>query len=315
MRKKYRYSPILLIHVINHMLQKSKISMRFRCKLTRTGISRIIFKRLISRPFQRIRWITYLNRHFNIAIFIIFKSVSFVDIKFLIHDAELRQVCAQLPAQIKISEDFISDDLLKCREYWYEDSQYSQEIARLIFEAALLALLQKQQQLWDAVKSPRIKMPLKKNMEDIHGIAADIVHYIDNHYAEEFALENLAEALRYNKTYLCKLFKDATGMTIIDYLKYVRISRAYDLLCYTRNSMSCISQIVGFSSPHYFTRVFKKVCKMTPREVRELQRDSIQRDIRLHGNFNYRYYVDPKDMGAPKTPPEESVPETSGEDV
>ena len=241
--------------------------------------------------------------------------LRYVDIKFLIHDEELRQVCAQLPAQIKISEDFISDDLLKCREYWYEDSQYSQEISRLIFEAALLALLQKQQQLWDAVKSPRIRMSLKKNMEDIHGIAADIVHYIDNHYAEDFALENLAEALRYNKTYLCKLFKDATGMTIVDYLKYVRISRAYDLLCYTRNSMSCISQIVGFSSPHYFTRVFKKVCKMTPREVRELQRDSIQRDIRLHGNFNYRYYVDPKDMGASKAPPEESVPETSGEDV
>lgn len=224
--------------------------------------------------------------------------LRYVDIKFLIPDEQLQQACSSLPAKIKLNDDFINDYLLKCREYWYEDDRHSREISGLIFEAVLLVLLQKHQRLQQDPKPHQIWMPIKKNMENIRGIAADIVHFIDNHYAEEFSLENLSKTLRYNKTYLCKLFRDATGMTIIDYLKYVRITHAYDLLCYTKNSVSCISQIVGFSSPHYFTRVFKKVCKISPREVRELQSDSIQRDIRLHGNFNYRYYVDPKSMEA-----------------
>lgn len=230
--------------------------------------------------------------------------LRYVDVKFLIPDEQLRQACAQLPSRIKLNDDFINDYLLKCREYWYENDLHSREISRLLFEVVLLVLLQKLQRPQQDLRSRQIWMPLKKNMENIQGVAVDIVHFIDNHYAEEFSLESLSKTLRYNKTYLCKLFKDATGMTIIDYLKYVRISHAYDLLCYTKNSVSCISQMVGFSSPHYFTRVFKEVCKMSPRKVQELQRDSIQRDIRLHGNFNYRYYVDPKSMevNAPAPP-------------
>lgn len=219
--------------------------------------------------------------------------LRYVDIKFLIHDEQLRQEFDHMPMQMKLEDEQIHNYLLKCREYWYDSSKYSREISRLLFETLLLSLLQKRQ---EKTAPHQFWIPEKKDMEDIHGIAADIAHYIDNHYAEKFALENLSESLRYNKTYLCKLFKDAIGMTIIDYLKYVRISRAYDLLCYTQNSISCISQMVGFSSPHYFTRVFKKVCNMPPRKVRELQRDSILRDIRLHGNFNYRYYIDPKNL-------------------
>ena len=83
-------------------------------------------------------------------------------------------------------------------------------------------------------------------------------------------------------------------MTIVNYLNYVRIARAYDLICYTSDSISNISMTVGFSSVHYFTRIFKKICGMPPGEIRDLQKDSVLRDTRLHGNFNYRYYEDPQ---------------------
>lgn len=215
--------------------------------------------------------------------------LRYVDVKFLIEDEELRKECEKLPLVMRLDDKSVTDSILKCREYWYERGQYSREISKLVFEQIVLQILQiqmsqgKKQQLW---------IPVKKNMENLRGVAADIAHYIDSHYAEEFTLENLADALRYNKAYLCKLFKDATGLTIINYLNYVRISRAYDLICYTSNSMSHISLMVGFSSVHYFARMFKKICGMPPGEIRELQKDSILRDTRLHGNFNYRYYVD-----------------------
>ncbi len=215
--------------------------------------------------------------------------LRYVDVKFLIEDEALREECAKLPLLMRPDDKDLDHLILKCREYWYERNQYSREISKLVFEQILLQLLQTQM---PQEKKEQIWMPVKKNMENLHGVAADIVQYIDSHYAEEFALENLAAALRYNKAYLCKLFKDATGMTIVNYLNYVRISRAYDLICYTSNSMSHISMMVGFSSVHYFARMFKKICGMPSGEMRELQKDSILRDTRLHGNFNYRYYVD-----------------------
>lgn len=214
--------------------------------------------------------------------------LRYVDIKFQIEDERIRAECERLPMVMRLDDKGINDDILKCRKYWYEQDNYSFEIAKLLFEEILLEILQKQLHQ----KRPPLWLPARRNVEDFSGVAADIARYIDIHYAEEFALEKIAGTLRYNKAYLCKVFKDATGMTIVNYLNYVRITHAYDLICYTTHPISNISLMVGFSSVHYFTRIFKRICGMPPGKVRELQKDCILRDVRLHGNFNYRYYVD-----------------------
>lgn len=216
--------------------------------------------------------------------------LRYVDVKFLINDETLRRECQELPQVMQLQDKYINDSILRCREHWYEQNRYSKDLAQLRLEELLLLLVQKRM---PEEKSSQFWLP-RKEMENLHGVAADIAHYIDNHYAESFDLEALAKALRYNKAYLCKLFKSATGMTINNYLNYVRISRAYDLICYTSRSISQICVMTGFSSVHYFTRTFKRVCGMPPGQIRELQNDSISRDVRLHGTFNYRYYVDPK---------------------
>lgn len=214
--------------------------------------------------------------------------LRYMDIKFQIEDPQLREECAKLPMVMRFDDKEINDSILKCRKYWYEQAHYSFEIAELLFEQILLQILNKQIHQ----ERPPLWLPTRRSVDDYSGVAADIARYIDIHYAEEFALEKIAGELRYNRAYLCKLFKDATGMTIVNYLNHVRITRAYDLICYTTDPISHISLMVGFSSVHYFTRIFKKICGMPPGEVRELQKDCILRDVRLHGNFNYRYYVD-----------------------
>ena len=215
--------------------------------------------------------------------------LRYVDVKFLINDENLRRECRKLPQVVQLNDKHINDSILKCREYWYEKDPYSKDLAQLHLEEAILLLVQKQ---LPSEKSERMWLPGKK-AENLQGVAADIAHYIDIHYAESFDLVALAETLRYNKAYLCKLFKGAAGMTINNYLNYIRISRAYDLICYTSYSMSQICTMTGFSSVHYFTRTFKRICGMPPSQIRELQKDSILRDVRLHGRFNYRYYESP----------------------
>lgn len=216
--------------------------------------------------------------------------LRYVDIKFRVEDEQLRRECEQIPLVMQLNNKGIHDTIIKCRECWYEPDQHSFEIAKLLFEQALLQILKER---LETKKTP-LWLPTIKGVEELSGVAAEIAGYIDIHYAEEFSLERIAGIFRYNKAYLCKKFKDGTGMTIVNYLNYVRIARAYDLICYTSDSISNISMTVGFSSVHYFTRIFKKICGMPPGEIRDLQKDSVLRDTRLHGNFNYRYYEDPQ---------------------
>ena len=216
--------------------------------------------------------------------------LRYVDIKFRVEDEQLRQECEQIPLVMQLNNKEIHDTIIKCRECWYEPDQHSFEIAKLLFEQVLQQILKEHLE----PKRTPLWLPTIKNIEELSGVAAEIANYIDIHYAEEFSLEKVAGIFRYNKAYLCKKFKDGTGMTIVNYLNYVRIARAYDLICYTSDSISNISMTVGFSSVHYFTRIFKKICGMPPGEIRDLQKDSVLRDTRLHGNFMYRYYKEPQ---------------------
>lgn len=222
--------------------------------------------------------------------------LRYVDIKFRIDDEQLQKECTKLPLIMQLDNKEIHDAIIKCRECWYESDQYSFEISKLLFEQVLLLILKER---LDTKKTP-LWLPTIKGADDLSGVAAEIADYIDIHYAEEFSLEKMAGIFRYNKAYLCKRFKEATGMTIVNYLNYVRIVRAYDLICYTSDSISNISLTVGFSSVHYFTRLFKKICGVPPGGIRDMQKDSVLRDTRLHGNFSYRYYEPQQDTKAPE---------------
>jgi len=231
--------------------------------------------------------------------------LRYVDIKFQIHDETLCGICNDLPDVMLVDDKEIREIILKCREYWYDECHFSRELAGLAFEQMLLLLVQKK--LFEKKRS-HMYMP-QINIDTLRGLALDIANYINEHYAEDFELDDLSAVFNYNKTYLCKVFKEASGMTIRNYLNYVKISRAYDLICYTSNPMSQISQMTGFSSAHYFARTFRRICGIAPSEIRELHTDSIFRDTLLHGTFNYRYYAGtnerkplqgPKQDGTPK---------------
>lgn len=80
--------------------------------------------------------------------------------------------------------------------------------------------------------------------------------YIRNHYSETIRLEHVAEHVGLNSTYLSYLFKKETGMGIPDYVNQIRIEEAKHLLETTELKILSIAQMVGFSDPRYFSRVF-----------------------------------------------------------
>lgn len=99
-------------------------------------------------------------------------------------------------------------------------------------------------------------------------LSQQIIHYLESHYSEDISLDSLAEALDYNKSYLCVAFKKDTQQTILDCLNMIRIRNAAALIVYSDHSLTQVAELCGFSSVSHFNRVFLKYAGITPGHCR-----------------------------------------------
>lgn len=88
--------------------------------------------------------------------------------------------------------------------------------------------------------------------------------YIQAHLYEPVTLAMAAEALGYNKSYLCTEFKKATGETVTHYIQKRKIREASLLLSEHRMQVAEVSEALGFSDPGYFIKVYKRFTGHTP---------------------------------------------------
>lgn len=93
-------------------------------------------------------------------------------------------------------------------------------------------------------------------------------NYIENHYGEEIHLNTLAELVYVHPTYLSILFKKKTGRNFKEYLTGVRIEKAKEMLKDLSLRITDISTNVGYESSKHFSKVFKEVTGMTPKDWR-----------------------------------------------
>ena len=98
----------------------------------------------------------------------------------------------------------------------------------------------------------------------------DIKEYIEANYNKKITLDDLAEKFYINKFYLSKIFRECYGMTVNNYLMYIRITKAKQLLRFTDLSIETIGIQCGIEDVNYFSRVFKKIEGITPRKYRLL---------------------------------------------
>jgi len=95
------------------------------------------------------------------------------------------------------------------------------------------------------------------------------LEFVETHYNEEITLDDASAILNVDKSHFCRLFKKATDSSFVQYLNFVRIQKAEKLLTETSKSILEISHEVGFSSPAYFTEIFRNVMNCTPRFYRK----------------------------------------------
>ncbi len=107
-------------------------------------------------------------------------------------------------------------------------------------------------------------------LPDVKGYAHIARSFIEHNYQRhDLSVKQVADHVKIDRTYLYRLFKDETGLSIIDYINSRRISRAESLLINRELSVKDVSEAVGFSDQMYFSRVFKKFKGMSPTEFRK----------------------------------------------
>lgn len=100
-------------------------------------------------------------------------------------------------------------------------------------------------------------------------------HYIHQNLYQPLSLNDVADFLHVNKSYLSTVFKNQTGETISNYINMVKMKEAKKLLLETEDSVSGIAEKLGYSTSKYFIEKFSKSTGMTPAKFRGLLRKNI----------------------------------------
>ena len=150
-------------------------------------------------------------------------------------------------------------ELLRCHEKMLEASMLS-ENRDLMMNSVLYEYLYLLTQ-----KFPRENLsPQEKQNHYVQ----ETLQYLENHYEENFSLQDISAQLNIERSYLYRLFKSSVGVSMKDYLLDLRISRECSLLSNSSLSISDISRSVGYEDPLYFSKLFKKKKDCSPSQYR-----------------------------------------------
>lgn len=101
-------------------------------------------------------------------------------------------------------------------------------------------------------------------------IIEDIVQNIEDHYSDDLSLKSAAETHHLSVVYLGQIFKKETELSFNQYLNLVRIKNAQKQLLHSQQTINEIAENIGYNNTNYFSKMFKKLNGITPKEFREI---------------------------------------------
>lgn len=95
-----------------------------------------------------------------------------------------------------------------------------------------------------------------------------VKEYIEQHYNMVITRNDIEKLVHLNKDYINRAFKGETGYSLMEYIQFYRIGMSKKMLRSSDRSVSEIGMEVGYDSPAYFAKIFKKQTGMTPMDYR-----------------------------------------------
>ena len=135
----------------------------------------------------------------------------------------------------------------------------STQLLECYFTEFLIRLIRSGNTLSSNVSSSKKSRDIANN-----SISELICDYMKNNIYSNLTLKDICSEFMQGKTQLCKIFRESTGQSPMDYNMNLKIKEAKKLLREKNYSVTQISDMLGYSSIHIFSRAFKKAVGMAP---------------------------------------------------
>lgn len=119
-----------------------------------------------------------------------------------------------------------------------------------------------------------------------HSYVRRAMDYIESHLCEDIRVADIAGIVGIAPAHLQRVFKQAVGMTIVEYTNQLRIEQSKRLLLYTDDSVLDIALASGFNSRQHFFRVFNTIEGISPQQYRQENHPKHSQQIYRFENIN-----------------------------
>lgn len=100
----------------------------------------------------------------------------------------------------------------------------------------------------------------------------DVIRYMYKHLYENLSLEKIAEEFELSKSYLNAIFQKYTQHAPMDFFLHLKMKRACRMLRTTDYYVYEVAQKMGYTDQYYFSRIFKRIVGMSPKEYKRSDR-------------------------------------------
>lgn len=118
------------------------------------------------------------------------------------------------------------------------------------------------------VKASGYELPTIQDSSSREANINTITEYIDSHLDEELKVEDLASRCNMSYSYFAKCFHDLYGQTCKQYISFLRLCKAENMLMFTDYDLTYISQETGFCDCSHLIHAFKQKNGITPHQYR-----------------------------------------------
>lgn len=189
-------------------------------------------------------------------------AMDFFNHKILSISESERNLLAQIIIEAKNSfSSALDDPYLSKLERCTTSAFASEQLIKLYLQQFLIHMVRRN--TTKILQAPPTKSTKKKNDEDFYG---RILHYLEEHLYTHVSIDQICKDNLIGRSQLQKLFRDRHDCGIIDYYSKMKIDAAKQLIRENHYNFTQISDMLGYTSVHYFSRQFKKITGMTPSE-------------------------------------------------
>lgn len=140
------------------------------------------------------------------------------------------------------------------------------QMIRIALERFLVHIIRRYHTPYATVRSNSTKFLKTTKQKGDQGIFLQVTDYLGSHLEEKLTIEKICKDNLIGRSQLQKIFQEQSGLGIIEYFSHMKIEAAKQMMRTDHLNFTQISEKLGYSSIHYFSRQFKKITGMTPSE-------------------------------------------------